>query len=203
VIRFIAFDLGNLLFRVDHGPAWQQTRAHTLLGEEELFRRFYGSGDMIECLMGSLDDHVFFGRLAQELEYTGGVDQLIGIWQGVFAPIPERLALLAELERDYEIGVISNISRFQSDHLERQFPWLQQYRSVTYSWRCGYLKPRPEIFVRSLECSGHEPGQCLFIDDQQRHVEAAEALGWHGLHVALEDDLRASLRQALQQNSIA
>ncbi|RKX31370.1 MAG: hypothetical protein DRP71_13575 [Verrucomicrobia bacterium] len=197
MIRLIVFDLGNLLFRVDHSEAWEETRKHTTLDEDNLTRRFYGSGEMIENLIGELDDDDFFEQLQRSLEIQLEPNRLKSIWTGIFSPIEDRLATVFELRDHYQLGVISNISRFHSEHLERRFPVMQAFSKKTYSWACGYMKPRPEPFQAMLSESGLKPEECLFVDDQERHAEAARKLGWRAEQVALSDDLRSTLDSTL------
>jgi len=194
MIRLIAFDLGNLLFRVDHTTAWARIRPHTALAEKTLFERFYGSGELIENLIGRLSDEAFFQRLRDTLEVQLDPKELQEIWTSVFFPIEDRIATVLELGDRYRLGVISNISHFHSAHLEQDFPVMEALPEKVYSWACGHVKPRSEPFRAMLSRTGCKPAECLFLDDQKRHIEAARALGWHARSVALSDDLGAILK---------
>ena len=43
------------------------------------------------------------------------------------------------------------------------------------------LKPDSEIYIRLLEKFGLKAEECLFIDDSEANIRAAEALGFYGL----------------------
>ena len=198
MIRFLAFDLGDCLFRVDHGQAWEATAARSPLDWETLYARFYRSGAMIESLTGTISDDAFFAQLRDELEFAGRAAELRWIWTDIFSPLDARHQLVAQLAEQYAVGALSNLSRFHRDHLEAHFPLFRRFERKTYSWETGFMKPRPEIFAQCLVGTDFAPEECLFIDDQERHCQAAVALGWQTLHVGPDDDLAAGLKSLLE-----
>lgn len=46
----------------------------------------------------------------------------------------------------------------------------------------GLLKPDPAIYRLAEEVFGLDPSTTWFVDDSQPNVDAAVALGWHGIH---------------------
>jgi 2-haloacid dehalogenase len=74
------------------------------------------------------------------------------------------------------------------------FPWawenlpvLRRFRDIVVSGRVKLAKPDPEIFRLTAErivthLPGIEPGEIVFIDDNKKNADAAEAIGWHGVH---------------------
>ena len=61
------------------------------------------------------------------------------------------------------------------------------------------MKPRDEIFKKAQAHCGKEPGEILFIDDQQQHVDKAKSLGWHAIQVSLEQDMLQEVEHYLEQ----
>jgi len=45
----------------------------------------------------------------------------------------------------------------------------------------GIIKPEPEIFLIAAERLKVKPEECLFIDDIERNVEGAKAVGMIGI----------------------
>lgn len=144
-------------------------------------------------MIGEMNDADFFDRLCVLLDYTESCERLKRIWTECWSPILERLELVEDLSQQFRLGIISNISRFHSDYLEANYLNRSLFTVITYSWECGFMKPRPEIFHKSRAEIGLPPEQCLFVDDQHRHVEAAKVLGWNTLCINLEDNLRNQL----------
>jgi 2-haloacid dehalogenase len=60
----------------------------------------------------------------------------------------------------------------------------------------GLVKPDPAIFRLLLERHGLAAADCLFIDDSERNVRAAEALGMQAHRFRDAATLQAALRAA-------
>jgi putative hydrolase of the HAD superfamily len=57
---------------------------------------------------------------------------------------------------------------------------------VVESWRYGMRKPTPELYLITARQLDTDPGQCAFLDDDQRNVAAAAAVGMSAFHVLSE-----------------
>ncbi|WP_457031606.1 HAD family hydrolase [Kitasatospora sp. P5_F3] len=64
---------------------------------------------------------------------------------------------------------------------------------VVNSALVGVAKPDRRIYEIAAARAGTAPGRCLFVDDRQENVEAAEQLGMTGVHFRGAADLRAAL----------
>ena len=56
------------------------------------------------------------------------------------------------------------------------------YHAVVISAEVGMRKPEERIFRHTAALLGLEPQECVFIDDVQANIAAAEAIGLVGLH---------------------
>jgi putative hydrolase of the HAD superfamily len=66
------------------------------------------------------------------------------------------------------------------------------YHAVVISGEVGMRKPEERIFRHAASLIGLEPGECVFIDDMEANVRAAEAMGMHGvLHTEPEATVQA------------
>jgi HAD superfamily hydrolase (TIGR01509 family) len=64
---------------------------------------------------------------------------------------------------------------------------------VWASHHLGVRKPDPEFFVRLLDKVGHQPGECLFVDDRDDNCAGAEAVGLRAHRFTDAGDLRRRL----------
>jgi putative hydrolase of the HAD superfamily len=60
------------------------------------------------------------------------------------------------------------------------FPEL--FDGVVISCEVGMRKPEPEIFRHAAELIGLPPAACVFVDDVEANISAAEACGMTGVH---------------------
>ena len=71
------------------------------------------------------------------------------------------------------------------------------FDAMYLSYQCGVMKPNREIFEMMLRGQQAQPEETLFVDDGQRNVEAADALGMHTLHPQNNEDWILPLEQIL------
>lgn len=95
-----------------------------------------------------------------------------------------------------KIGVLTNMPADQAWTCFRGFSRWAALDTIIVSGFVKMAKPGAEVFRLALHALDREPAEVFFIDDSQRNVSAAEALGLHA-HLfttpeALSDALHAS-----------
>jgi 2-haloacid dehalogenase len=109
-------------------------------------------------------------------------------------PIHGTVDLLAELRsRGVPIYALSNWSAETFPAALKRFDFLHWFRGVLLSGHVRLLKPDPRIFRLFFETHGVDPAQAVYIDDLRPNVEAAAALGMHGIHFSEPAALRREL----------
>jgi epoxide hydrolase-like predicted phosphatase len=153
----------------------------------------YAGGDAINPIhaleRGESTDAEFEQALASELlQLDGGPVPGTGLLARMFAASrldEDMLALLRKLHATgVPTGLLSN--SWGGGYPRELFPDL--FDAVVISGEVGMRKPEPEIFLHAAELLGLQPQQCVFIDDIQANITAAEQLGFTGvLHSAAGD----------------
>jgi HAD superfamily hydrolase (TIGR01509 family) len=152
---FFGMSLAELLAQ-KHPTAWVEFE-HGTLTEEEYAARFFADGRPLD-LAG------FKAMMRRSYELMEGTAEL-----------------LEELKAaGYPMYTLSNYSPWW--HLIEEK--LQLSRWV--EWRfvsciTGVRKPHPEAYLIAARELGVAPGECLFVDDRQKNVDAAIAVGMRGL----------------------
>ena len=77
-------------------------------------------------------------------------------------------------------ALLSNSWGSNDDYPRHLFPEL--FDVVVISGEVGMRKPEQRIFRHTASLLGLEPQECVFIDDVEANVIAAEAVGLVGLH---------------------
>jgi epoxide hydrolase-like predicted phosphatase len=92
-------------------------------------------------------------------------------------PNTELVEFIRTLKPMYKIGVLSNASR--ADIVRHIFAEKDQqlFDVVVTSFHVGYTKPDEAMFRIVCEQLGVRPDQCIFIDDQERHLKAGADYG--------------------------
>jgi putative hydrolase of the HAD superfamily len=90
------------------------------------------------------------------------------------------LDLIRRLRGHYKLAVLSNSPPNLAQWLA-DWEILDLFDVVFCSGDEGMVKPDPAAFEITLERLGVAPQEAVFVDDTLGHVEAAQALGIHGL----------------------
>lgn len=80
-------------------------------------------------------------------------------------------------KRKYKLAVISNDSSRWSRYLREKFELDQYFDVVSISGDLGIQKPDARIFQITVEKLAVRAEDCLYIDDREGNLEAAEKLG--------------------------
>lgn len=104
-------------------------------------------------------------------------------WEEMIAgPVPGTKAVLHDLQaREVPTYAITNFSAPKLDLARRTYPEVASFRGIVVSGEVGLLKPEPEIYRRLLDDHGLAAEDTVFIDDVQKNVDGAKAVGMHAV----------------------
>jgi HAD superfamily hydrolase (TIGR01509 family) len=136
-------------------------------------------------------DDLCRGRLTED-EYLAGIlratrwaiaaaDLKRAIRVNFHRRVPGMAPLLRRLARNYELVLLSDHSAEWAAYIRRIHPWLRRFKRRFFSFELGQMKRNPSTFRRVLAALGRQPGECLFIDDSARNVQAAASVGLRGI----------------------
>lgn len=87
-----------------------------------------------------------------------------------------------------KIAILSNMpDQFWHDFLAN-YDWANKFDEVIISGILNISKPEEEIYRRCVEKLGFQPSECLFIDDTEVNIKAAEDFGIKGYHYSTFDE---------------
>jgi putative hydrolase of the HAD superfamily len=117
-------------------------------------------------------------------------------------PIATTVALLAQLKARRDTGerlklyYLSNMPSPFARVLEQRHDFLNWFDGGIFSGDVKLAKPDPAIFQLLQQRYTLEPQRTVFIDDLDANVQAAQALGWRGIHCEDVEALPAAVHQA-------
>jgi putative hydrolase of the HAD superfamily len=85
------------------------------------------------------------------------------------------------LRPPYLTGIISNSFVGAREREEALYRFSELADPIIYSHEVGIAKPDPRIYALTCERMGIQPTEMIFLDDAERCVEGARALGIHGV----------------------
>ncbi len=72
---------------------------------------------------------------------------------------------------------------------------MAMFKALVLSFQVGAAKPEPEIFLEAARRLGVNPQQCVYVDDVEEYVEAAEKLGMRGIRFTSAQQLETDLKK--------
>lgn len=113
------------------------------------------------------------------------------------APFPETIALARALARTgrYRLMTINNESAELNAHRLQLFGLRDIFLAFYSSCWLGVLKPARRIYELALAMSQAEAGRSVFIDDRERNLEPAHAMGMRTMRFTDATALRQELAE--------
>jgi putative hydrolase of the HAD superfamily len=90
----------------------------------------------------------------------------------------EMVALAQEIkQKGLKVIILSNNFKERSNFY-KEYPELNQaVDKLYYSWQTGFVKPDPKAWQYVLDANDLKPEECIYFDDQDKNLKAAESLG--------------------------
>jgi 2-haloacid dehalogenase len=109
-------------------------------------------------------------------------------------PIDDSLHILRDLkDAGHPLYGLTNWSHETFPIARARYDFFGWFDGIVVSGEEGTIKPDPKLYETLLERYDIDPSRAIFIDDNKVNVEAAEALGIHGIHFHTPAQLRADL----------
>jgi len=103
--------------------------------------------------------------------------------------------MLGLIEDGHDVTMLTNFAADTFAEARVKFPFLDRPRGVTVSGEIGLIKPDRRIYERHATDFGLEPSASLFIDDSQKNVDGAIAVGWQAVLFTDAATLEADLKR--------
>ncbi|MFJ3205894.1 HAD-IA family hydrolase [Streptomyces sp. NPDC086989] len=125
-------------------------------------------------------------------------DNLMG---RIFADLRPEQALIAAAaaakRAGIKVGILSNSVGLAPWNLYDGYDLDALYHGVVISELVGMRKPEPGIFEAMLKLLGLAAEECVFVDDTEEYVQAAEALGFAGVRATQPEQTISRLEALL------
>ena len=185
-LKNVVFDLGGVLVDLDINRCIAAFRSLGMDAVAELIHPYYPAEMIGRLEHGEITFHEACEEMRRLAKTPAVTDEQIAWAYGEFlVRIPvEKLRQIDDLRnRGFRTYVLSNNNPASMEYVSRMFTadgkTMEEYFDGIYlSYQLHELKPSEAIFRKMVADSGMVPQQTLFIDDGQRNVDAAQALGF-------------------------
>ncbi len=195
-IKNIVFDMGGVI--IDFDPM-KLLKAHFDEADIPAAREvLFESGIWRDMDRGTATEEataaIACSRLPERLHK--GVRELFTNLCEQMPPVDKMPELIAELkQKGFGVYLLSN-APIQFYEKREKIPVLSIFDGLAFSSMYQLIKPEPEMYYTFFKEFSLKPEECFFIDDMQRNVDAARAVGMDG-HCYENHDIR-KLREVLK-----
>jgi len=194
MISHLFFDIGGVLLTNGWDHA-ERARAAVKFGLDaaEVERLHAPRAAALETGALSLDDYLRQVIFTRPRAFTPA--EFIAFMQSCSQPLPESLALLAEVAAAgrVRLGALNNESRELNLYRIGTYGLAEYFSVFCSSCYLGARKPGAEIFRRASDIVHADPQNCGFVDDREENLEAPRALGFRCFHFTTAPALRGDL----------
>ncbi len=188
-IRFVFFDLGNVLVRFSVDRLALQGAELTGRTKEDVLDAVFGSGLERKVETGEATEEEFYEHFCNQLGVRPDREAVSWAMNDIFdevegtQPITQKLA-----ELDFPRGILSNTGPGHWNHCCTFFSFLLERFPVNHvlSYEVGAMKPDRRIYEAAFETAKKaipdiQPNEILFIDDLEPNIHAAREFGFDGI----------------------
>lgn len=201
LIKAILIDIGGVLWHEKETPLSSSWAARCGLSPKDFDEIVYNSEWGAQALLGNITGEEMWENIGNKLGLSSAErsqceeEYWAGVWDTEFLDYCHRL------KSKYKLGIVSDA---ESTARERAKPWVSEslFDAIVFSSEVGVCKPHPKIFQRALAQLAINASETLFIDDRERNVLGAKALGIHAIHYKNRSQAIAAVQEylSLRQN---
>ena len=104
------------------------------------------------------------------------------------------MGLMNELkDHGYPLYVLSNMPVERFAYLQATYDFWDMFEGIVTSGHINMVKPNPDIYQHLLSTYDLKPETCVFLDDAQRNVKGAHAVGMQSFHFTTAATCRQDL----------
>ncbi|MCB8967866.1 MAG: HAD family phosphatase [Ardenticatenaceae bacterium] len=194
MIQAVIFDFGGVLVRTPDRSSRKQWEDKLGLAEWESEQIVFNSEMGIKAQCGEVSDAALWQWVGARLALSA--DELAAFQEAFWAGDVLDTALIDAirgLRPFYQTAIISNAADGLRQALHTTYPIADAFDLIVVSAEEKVMKPKPDIYLRTLERLGRQPEEAVFIDDFAHNIAAARQLGMAAIHYQPGTDMKAEL----------
>jgi len=202
MIKNIVFDLGNVL--ISFRPAeFFSKNAYPEYIKTKILSDIFGSKEW--GMLDNGDINTSEGIDAISLNSSLNREEIAHIFNlriEMMFPLDQNVRLLPELKKQgFRLYYLSNFPIDIFEEIKTGYYFFRYFDGGVISSEVKFSKPDSRIYKTLLEKYSLVAEECLFIDDLEVNVRAAEALGMKGLVTFGSDEISKELAAVLKRAS--
>jgi putative hydrolase of the HAD superfamily len=188
-VRGLIFDYGGVLWDMRWDVSAAIAAEHGL-PERALPDTMYRSETWRRLEVGIGDRDAWLRESHQALEALAGraLPALHQLWRAEQRWIESNLELITRLRPPYRTAILSNADRTLRERVTSRDGLFEMFDAFICSADIGVAKPDAKIYMFAAQQLGLAPDECVFIDDSEPNISAAQETGMRTVHFRIDQD---------------
>ena len=192
-IKAIIFDLGNVLLNFDARKSAKCFARACKVPFNKVWEHFFISPTEKAYTRGEISSREFYRHAVQSLKVPVNYKDFCRYWNDIFWENEGMDDVLKKLKKNYPLYLISNTNKLHFDHIKANYKILRHFKKTFPSHLVGHRKPEPQIYQKVLKSIRLKPAQTVFVDDIEKFVVGAKAVGMHAVQFKSPKQLQRDL----------
>ena len=182
------FDIGNVLINFDLQRLIQNVIINTGKPFEEL-QSYWSNQRLIDVETGKIPPEIFYKEFSKKINLSWSYNEWISRWASIYTINKTGRELFLQLRKKNNVYILSNLAPFNEDAISQKFPdfFIHSTKNL-FSFQLGHHKPDIRIYKKTCKLINKHPEECIFFDDLQENIKAAEDFGIKSIQF-IEDNL--------------
>jgi putative hydrolase of the HAD superfamily len=189
MVKNIIFDLGNVLISFKPSEYFEKNNYPEAI-KATILSDIFGSKEWLMLDNGEITTPEAIDAIAKRSPLNKEeIDHIFNLRTDLMFPLDQNVRLLPGLKkRGFRLYYLSNFPLDIFDEIKSGYYFFKHFDGGLISAEVKFSKPDVGIYKTLLEKYSLIPEECLFIDDAEINITAAEAIGMKGLvtHGSLE-----------------
>lgn len=195
MIKVIAFDFGNVIYKLHNESFIKKLERYSPLGHSKLFKEVFNSDEYELLEVGKISFDKYFRAMKKKTKLKMPKERFIKEINGRLNEIPSTLELIVKLKSRFKLILVSNANQINFVNVISKSKAFKHFNEKIISYKLGYKKPSFMIYLELIRVAGVEPSQILFIDDKKSNVKGASKLGINAVQYKNYNQLLKGLRR--------
>ena len=179
-VKFVYFDLGNVLLNFSHQRMIDQVAAVTGVSSTLVQQHLFDNHLENRYETGELNSVQFHAEFCSLIKKKCDLDDFLTACGDIFWLNEPTIPVVSQLAQlNIRMGILSNTCEAHWNFAMKRFLALPQFFPVCVtSFEAKSMKPDSRIYEVAVEKAGVLPSEIFFTDDKPENVQAALAVGF-------------------------
>jgi epoxide hydrolase-like predicted phosphatase len=196
MIKTLIFDVGGVLVRSGERSARRKWERRLGLNEWDSEEIIFNSDMGIKAQLGEISEESLWTWVADQIDLSP--EEFSEFRNEFWADNKvdnDLMVMIRSLRPAYKTAIISNATESLGTDLIDRYQIADAFDLIVFSAEEKIMKPDPELYLRTLKRLRNIPSECIFIDDMEINVTAAQNLGLKAIRFTPEIDLAAEFER--------